>query len=116
MLLVVASGEVEAVSLLSLNHVFAGVMTSNLALLGIAAGRGEPFDVTAACLALVGFGAGTAIVAWYTRGSVTSATHWLRRVVLVLSADALLMAVGAPLRALTGGRPGEGLRDVLQCG
>lgn len=63
MLLVAASGGVEAVSFHGLSHVFAGVMTSDLALLGIAAGLGEPFDVTAACLALVKGAQSAAMVA-----------------------------------------------------
>ncbi|MER6039069.1 YoaK family protein [Streptomyces sp. NPDC001835] len=98
MLLVAASGGVEATSFLGLGHVFARVMTSNLALLGMAAGRGEPLDITAALLALGGFGAGTALVAWYTRASVTSAMHWPRRVLVVLAAEAVLL----------GRRPGMG--------
>ncbi|MFF3166373.1 DUF1275 family protein [Streptomyces sp. NPDC003273] len=115
-LLVAASGGIEATSFLGLGHVFAGVMTSNLALLGMAAGRGEPLDVTAASLALGGFGAGTALAAWYTRASVTSATHWPRRVMVVLAAEAVLLALGASVWGFTGGRPGEAVRDVLQCG
>ncbi|MGW2445505.1 DUF1275 family protein [Streptomyces sp. NPDC001494] len=115
-LLVAASGGVEATSFLGLGHVFAGVMTSNLALLGMAAGRGEPLDITAALLALGGFGAGTALVAWYTRASVTSAMHWPRRVLVVLAAEAVLLAAGALVWGLTGGRPGEALRNILQCG
>jgi hypothetical protein len=54
--LVAASGSVEAISFTALDHVFAGVMTSNLALLGLAIGRAHEADVAAALLALAGFG------------------------------------------------------------
>ncbi|MFF0887026.1 DUF1275 family protein [Streptomyces sp. NPDC001046] len=115
-LLVAASGAVETVSFLGLSEVFAGVMTGNLALLGMAVGRGEPVDVTAALLALGGFGAGTAIAGWYTRGSTGPATGWPRRVLLVLAADLVLWGVGALVWGLAGGRPAETLRDLLQFG
>ena len=65
--LVAASGAMETVSLAALGHVFAGVMTGNLALLGMSFGRGGGAQGRAAALALVGFGAGTAVVAWVTR-------------------------------------------------
>ncbi|MER6981731.1 DUF1275 family protein, partial [Streptomyces carpinensis] len=100
-LLVAASGGVEAVSFTALDKVFAGVMTSNLALLGMAAGRGEAVSVKAAVLALAGFGVGVLAVALFTRGRVAAVTHWDRRVMLVLAADALLLAVGALAWGLT---------------
>ncbi|MGW1591351.1 DUF1275 family protein [Streptomyces sp. NPDC002386] len=115
-LLVAASGGVEAVSFLGLSHVFAGVMTSNLALLGMAAGRGEPLDITAASLALSGFGTGTAVVAHYTRRTGASTTRWSRRVLIVLTAEAILLALGALAWALTEGQPDNRLRYVLQFG
>ncbi|MGW4199104.1 DUF1275 family protein [Streptomyces sp. NPDC005004] len=116
MLLVAASGALESVSFLGLERVFAGVMTSNLALLGMAVGRGESVGVTAAVLALAGFGLGVLIGAWHTRGSATAATRWPRCVVVVLAAEAVLLAVGALVWGLTGGRPGETTRYVMQVG
>ncbi|MFE7273432.1 YoaK family protein [Streptomyces sp. NPDC057623] len=115
-LLVAAAGAVETVSFLGLDHVFAGVMTSNLALLGMAAGRGEAVDVTAALLALAGFGVGALIVAWCTRGQTTPMIHWHRRVMLFLYAEAALLAVGALVWGSAGGAPGGTLRDVMQFG
>ncbi|MCC5474584.1 DUF1275 family protein [Streptomyces barringtoniae] len=115
-LLVAASGAVESVSFLGLDRVFAGVMTSNLALLGMALGRGKAVDVSAALLALSGFGVGTAVVAWYTRGSAAPATHWPRHVMFFLGAEAALLAAGALAWGLTGGTPGEAARDVMQFG
>jgi uncharacterized membrane protein YoaK (UPF0700 family) len=115
-LLVAASGAVESVSFLGLDRVFAGVMTSNLALLGMAVGRGEAVDVTAAVLALSGFGVGTAVVAWCTRGSAVPTSHWPRHVMFFLGAEAALLAAGALAWGLTGGTPGETARDVMQFG
>ncbi|MEV8563197.1 YoaK family protein [Streptomyces sp. NPDC051917] len=115
-LLVAASGAVESVSFLRLDRVFAGVMTSNLALLGMAVGRGEAVDVTAAVLALSGFGVGTAVVAWCTRGSAVPTSHWPRHVMFFLGAEAALLAAGALAWGLTGGTPGETARDVMQFG
>ncbi|MGW3864478.1 YoaK family protein [Streptomyces sp. NPDC005047] len=116
LLLVAASGGVETVSFLGLEHVFAGVMTSNLALLGMAAGRGEAVDITAAALALAGFGTGLTIVALYTRGTTPTTASWPRRVLLVLVAETSLLGAGALAWGLTDGSPGAALQDVLQCG
>lgn len=115
-LLVAASGAVESVSFLGLDQVFAGVMTGNFALLGMAAGRGEAVDVTAAVLALGGFGVGALIVSWCTRGRTVPVTHWHRRVMLSLCAEAALLVVGALVWALTGGHPGTMPRDLMQFG
>ncbi|MBV2353912.1 DUF1275 domain-containing protein [Streptomyces sp. J2-1] len=115
-LLVAASGGVEAVSFLALDKVFAGVMTSNLALLGMAAGRAEGAGVKAAVLALGGFAVGVLVVALLTRGCAALTTRWPRRVMLVLCVDGLLLAAGALVWGLTGGAPGPVTRDILQCG
>ncbi len=115
-LLVAASGALESVSFLGLDRVFAGVMTSNLAFLGMAVGRGETVGVTAAVLALAGFGAGALIVALHTRGCAAATTHWPPRILMVLGAEAVLLAAGALVWGLTGGRPNAAIRDVMQCG
>ncbi|MFD4790917.1 DUF1275 family protein [Streptomyces sp. NPDC058459] len=116
LLLVAAAGGVETVSFLGLEHVFAGVMTSNFALLGMAVGRGKAVGVTATALALAGFGAGLTIAALYTRGTAPAAVSWPRRVLVVLVVETALLGAGALAWGLTDGRPGEALRDVLQCG
>ncbi|WP_181160387.1 YoaK family protein [Streptomyces solincola] len=116
LLLVAASGGVETISFLGLNQVFAGVMTSNLALLGMAAGRGEAGSVIPAALALTGFAAGLTIVALYTRGTTPTTASWPRRTLLVLVAETALLGVGALAWGLTDGNPGALLRNVLQCG
>ncbi|MFG3288024.1 DUF1275 family protein [Streptomyces sp. NPDC048179] len=115
-LLVAASGAVESISFTALDHVFAGVMTSNLALLGMAVGRTEATGVTAAVLALAGFGVGAAGTAWFTRGPGGEVTRWSPPVLWSLAAEALLLAAGAVAWAALGGAPGPVARDVLQCG
>ncbi|MFF4653312.1 YoaK family protein [Streptomyces sp. NPDC001380] len=115
-LLVAVSGGVEAVSFLALDKVFAGVMTSNLALLGMAAGRSQAAGARAALPALGGFAAGLLAVALLTRRCAAHADRWPGRVVLVLGADALLLAVGAQAWGAAGGTPDPTTRDALQCG
>ncbi|MBY8882285.1 DUF1275 family protein [Actinacidiphila acidipaludis] len=114
--LVAASGAAEPLSFLALDHVFAGVMTSNLALLGMAIGRSRSADVTAAVLALAGFGVGAGVVALVTRGRKGTLDRWPPRVLLCLAGEALLLAVGATLWAAWGGAPGQTARHALQCG
>lgn len=116
-LLAAASGALESVSFLGLNHVFAGVMTSNLALLGMAAGRGEAMSVTAALLALTGFGLGALIGARSTaRASTAAATRWPWRIMGILAAETVLLAGGALVWGLAGGTPGTETRDIMQFG
>ena len=114
--LVAASGAAEPLSFLALDHVFAGVMTSNLALLGMAVGRSRSADVTAAVLALGGFGAGAGVAALVTRGRRGSLDRWPARVLMCLAGEALLLAVGAVLWAAWDGAPGQTARHALQCG
>ncbi|MFE6177005.1 DUF1275 family protein [Streptomyces sp. NPDC056464] len=115
-LLVTASGAVEAISFTALDHVFAGVMTSNIALLGMAIGRGQATGVTAAVLALTGFGVGAAVTAWLTRRREGVATHWSPPVMFCLAGEVVVLAVGAGIWAAVGGEPGQGARDALQFG
>ncbi|MFJ7072115.1 YoaK family protein [Streptomyces sp. NPDC098781] len=115
-LLVAASGAVEAISFVALDHVFAGVMTSNIALLGMAIGRGQGTGVTAAVLALTGFAVGAAVTAAFTRRGASVVTHWSPPVMFCLVAEVLLLTVGAGIWAALGGEPGHTARDVLQFG
>ncbi|RLU83632.1 DUF1275 family protein [Streptomyces griseocarneus] len=114
--LVAASGAVEALSFTALDHVFAGVMTSNLAMLGMAAGQARSAQVTAALLALGGFAVGTAAGARVTRGSEGTRQRWSAPVLYCLTGEMLLLAVGAAVWGASGGTPGGTARDVLQCG
>ena len=66
-LLATASGAVDALALTALGHVFAGVMTGNLVLLGVSAGAGSESGVPA-LVSLGGYGTGTALATWLCRG------------------------------------------------
>ncbi|MCX3064331.1 DUF1275 family protein, partial [Streptomyces beihaiensis] len=57
-LLAGASGAVDALAFTALGTVFAGVMTGNLVLLGVAAGHGAGGDTLAPLTALGGYAAG----------------------------------------------------------
>ncbi|MFD0433090.1 DUF1275 family protein [Streptomyces chartreusis] len=115
-LLVAASGAVEAISFTALEHVFAGVMTSNLALLGMAIGRGQATGVTAAVLALTGFALGAAVTARLTRRSGDVGTCWPAPVMFCLAGEAVVLAAGAVIWAALGGTPGQSAREALQFG
>ncbi|WP_405594125.1 DUF1275 family protein [Streptomyces sp. NBC_01092] len=115
-LLVAASGAVETISFIALDHVFAGVMTSNLALLGMAIGRGQATGVTATVLALTGFALGAAVTARLTRRREDMLTRWAPPVMFCLAGEAVVLAVGAGTWAAMGGAPGRTARDALQFG
>ncbi len=63
-LLACAAGCIDAVSYLTLGHVFVANMTGNTVLLGIAAVELEPAATLRAVLSLAGFVGGTALGAW----------------------------------------------------
>ncbi|MCQ4041123.1 YoaK family protein [Streptantibioticus rubrisoli] len=115
-LLAAASGAVDALAFTVLGHVFAGVMTGNLALLGIALASGRPADLTAPLVALAGFVAGTWLSALICRGVASDARPgWPTRVLFCLAGETGLLAAHASLWAGSGGVPGGGLRVVLLC-
>ncbi len=115
-LLAAASGAVDTTAFLALGHVFAGVMTGNLALLGIALGGAHPADLASPLLALGGYVCGTALVATLTRGHTGSGPHWSPRIAVCLAGEAVLLTAGAVAWAAAHGAPGEGARDALLIG
>ncbi|MGN9784915.1 YoaK family protein [Nonomuraea sp. ZG12] len=98
-----ATGVVDAVGYLRLDQVFAGNMTGNVVILGMAAAGGTGLPVLGPAMALVFFLVGAAVAGRVLR---TAAPGWCRRctgllggVGLVLAATALGLAVagvGAP--------------------
>lgn len=115
-LLAAASGAVGATAFLALGHVFAGVMTGNLALLGIALGGAHTADLPPPLLALGGYVCGTVLVATLTRGGAGAAPHWSPRVAACLAGEAVLLTAGAVVWAVSDGAPGESARDALLVG
>jgi uncharacterized membrane protein YoaK (UPF0700 family) len=64
LLLACVAGGVDAVSYMSLGHVFTANMTGNTVLLGLALGQAESRAVVRSSLALIGFLAGAFLGAW----------------------------------------------------
>jgi uncharacterized membrane protein YoaK (UPF0700 family) len=116
--LAAASGSVETIAFLGLGHVFAGVITGNLALLGMALGNagGKTTDADAAALAVLGYAVGLAVVAPLTRQSASIGGRWAPRVLACLIAEAMLLAIGAGIWAASNGAPGADAQHVLQFG
>jgi uncharacterized membrane protein YoaK (UPF0700 family) len=111
-LLAAASGAVDAIAFTALGHVFAGVMTGNLALLGIAAGDARPADTGPPLLALAGFVLGTFTAASACRNTRAEGS-WPPRVLGCLAGEAVLLAVDAVVWARSAAAPGSALRDLL---
>ncbi|MFE6889607.1 DUF1275 family protein [Streptomyces sp. NPDC057694] len=118
LLLTGASGAVDALAFTALGSVFAGVMTGNLVLLGISAGRGDGAEVTGPLVALGGYVVGAACAALACRGSRRRAAGqlWPGAVVACLAAQCVLLAAVAVAAGVLGGRPGEGWRIALLAG
>ncbi|MFJ9081858.1 YoaK family protein [Streptomyces sp. NPDC102340] len=113
-LLAGASGAVDALAFTALGHVFAGVMTGNLVLLGISAGHGSGHDVTGPLYALGGYAVGAATTALVCRGiREARTTEWPGRVVACLAAQCLLLGFVAVAGGLLGGDPAGAWRTAL---
>ncbi|MFI0235580.1 YoaK family protein [Streptomyces sp. NPDC016845] len=118
LLLAGASGAVDALAFTALGTVFAGVMTGNLVLLGVAvgdvagggSGRGE--GVAGPLWALAGYVVGAALVARVCRGTAPR-DQWPGRAVACLAAQAGLLAGVAVVGAVLDGRPDAPWRTVL---
>ncbi len=114
-LLAAASGAVDAMAFTALGHVFAGVMTGNLALLGIAVGSDHFADVVPPLIALAGFVLGTAAAARACRGTAAAGPGWPARTLQCLACEAVLLTVTAVVWASAGAPPVGAPRDVLLC-
>ncbi len=112
-LLAAASGAVDATAFTALGHVFAGVMTGNLALLGIAVGGDHLADAVPPLVALAGFVTGTAAAGYACRGRPGGRTGWPRHTTAVLVCEAVLLTAAAVVWATCGAPPAGALRDVL---
>ncbi|MFJ8822784.1 YoaK family protein [Streptomyces sp. NPDC102467] len=117
LLLAAASGCVDALAFTVLGTVFAGVMTGNLVLLGVAVGHlghgpGTGEGMSAPLYALGGYVVGAALVAFVCRG-VARRPEWPGRVVACLAAQAVLLAGVAVVAAVFDGHPGAAWRTVL---
>lgn len=91
------TGVVDAVGYLRLDQVFAGNMTGNVVILGMAAAGGSRLPVLGPALALVSFLAGAALAGRVLRGAVRPG--WNSRCTALLAGGAA--ALGASAAALT---------------
>ncbi|MFI7382167.1 DUF1275 family protein [Streptomyces sp. NPDC049813] len=114
LLLAAASGAVDALAFTVLGTVFAGVMTGNLVLLGVAVGSGSGAQegVAAPLYALGGYVVGAALVARVCRG-VREGTPWPGRVVAYLGVQTVVLAAVAAVAGVLGGHPDGAWRTVL---
>ncbi len=99
-----ATGAVDAVGYLRLDQVFAGNMTGNVAILGMAATGGTGLPVLGPALALAFFLVGAAVAGRLLRAA---APGWSRRCTALLGGVGLALAATAPALAAFGtGAPG----------
>ncbi|WP_203904045.1 YoaK family protein [Virgisporangium aliadipatigenens] len=94
-----ATGIVDAVGYLRLDQVFAGNMTGNVVILGMAATGQTELSVLGPVVALFSFLAGAALAG---RALRTAVPHWSRRCAGLLGAVGLLLAATALGMATTG--------------
>ncbi|MFI9848557.1 YoaK family protein [Nonomuraea sp. NPDC051941] len=94
-----ATGVVDAVGYLRLDQVFAGNMTGNVVILGMAATGGTGLPVLGPVMALVFFLAGAAVAGRVLR---TAAPIWGRRCTALLGAVGIVLAATALGLAVTG--------------
>ncbi len=94
-----ATGVVDAVGYLRLDQVFAGNMTGNVVILGMAATGGTGLPVLGPVVALVSFLVGAAVAG---RALRTADPGWSRRCTALLGGAGLVLAVTAAGLAVTG--------------
>jgi uncharacterized membrane protein YoaK (UPF0700 family) len=104
------SGVVDAVSILSLGHVFVANMTGNLLFIGLALGGAPGFSLSTSLVALGGFGAGVILC----RTSIASRPV-IRLLILrdAMAVEIAFLAAALVLALLTRSNPPLGPRDVM---
>lgn len=97
--LTIATGMVDAVSILRLNHVFVANMTGNVAFLAFGVTRAQGFHVPESLTALGGFVVGAAVTGWYhgswDRAGLLSASTALK-LCMSLLAVVIVATTGIP--------------------
>ncbi|REF37224.1 YoaK family protein [Thermasporomyces composti] len=114
LLLSAGTGATDVFAFAVLGGVFTSVMTGNLVLLGLGAGRGEPLTTVRPALAIVAFVVGLYLVArWLRDLEVAGAWPWPRRALVAL--DVVLVVFAAVFVAwfATGSTPRPLLREAM---
>ncbi|HXS66062.1 MAG TPA: YoaK family protein [Streptosporangiaceae bacterium] len=112
-ILTLTSGAVDAATFLRLGHVFSSVVTGNLVLLGIAAGRRAGSLAVSGGLALGGYVVGVLLGGVLAGASTKDQPAWPAAVTIALVAEFALLAGLSAGWLLTGGRPGGDTRLIL---
>jgi uncharacterized membrane protein YoaK (UPF0700 family) len=111
--LTLTTGAVDAVTFVRLGQVFSSVITGNLALLGIAAGRQEAALAQNAGLALAGYAAGVMLGGLIAGTQEPDQPAWPARVTCALAAETGLLVAFCGEWLAVGGHPGGGSRLAL---
>jgi uncharacterized membrane protein YoaK (UPF0700 family) len=113
-LLALGSGAVDALSFAALGEVFTGVMTGNLILLGVSAGRTEFAAAVPAVVAIAAYIVGVYGAARWLRGTHADDTDpWPTRVTAAISAVLVAQTTVLVWWLATSAHPGLAVRDVL---
>jgi uncharacterized membrane protein YoaK (UPF0700 family) len=104
-ILALAAGAVDAACFARLGEVFAGVMTGNLTLLGLAVARPSATIAVNVAVALLGYVAGTAVGTVVASRVGSTARPWAAPIFSVLLVELTVLAVLTIGWVLAGGRP-----------
>ncbi|MEZ0070831.1 DUF1275 family protein [Planotetraspora sp. GP83] len=111
--LTAATGATNAISFIGLGGVFTSVMTGNLVLLGLSAGRPDAALAANAAGAIAGFAAGVLAGGRIVGPSARGHPGWTVRVAAVLGCELVLFGLFLGTWAAAGGRPAGAERLVL---
>jgi uncharacterized membrane protein YoaK (UPF0700 family) len=112
-ILTLTAGAVDAATFLRLGNVFSSVVTGNLVLLGLAAGRQAGSLAISGGLALGGYATGVLLGGMLAGAAEEGQPIWPVTVTIALAAELTLMAGLATGWLLTAGRPAAGAKLVL---
>jgi len=111
--LTAVAGAVDALSITALGHVFTGIMTGNLVLLGVAAGQGLGAETSRSAVAFAGFAAGL-FAGHQLAHPAAAVARWLRASVpLAFGLELLLVTIFFAVWLGTGGHPAGGALFAL---
>jgi uncharacterized membrane protein YoaK (UPF0700 family) len=113
--LAIATGALDAISFLGLGGVFTSVMTANMVLLGLSAGRPDAALAGHAGVALAGFVLGGLAAGRFARPPGEPARAWPGRVTVALGVEAAVLAAVAAGWEAAAGRPTGAGQFVLVC-
>jgi uncharacterized membrane protein YoaK (UPF0700 family) len=107
--LTVATGVVDAVSIISLGRVFVANMTGNIVFVGFALARAPGFSLAASLIALAGFLIGASVGGWAVGRYGAHRGRLLRNATGI---EFVLLGLAAGIAALAGSPLGTGARDA----